>query len=150
MWRENEVVSPPRIVWALLLALWTGGCEQLGNPAQFATGPTSWKDRYGHLTTTTRSFKDENTIRRLLSEELKDLDYADPSIGPSQVLTVVVVVPRTLRVTPRRELRLVTTFKLAGRAPIARRWKVTHDARKWSAAFALPEPPLGAVSSVAP
>lgn len=134
----------------LALALWTGGCEQLGNPAQFATGPSPWKDQRGHLVTTTRSFKDEKTIRRLLSEELSNLDYADPSIGPSEVLTVVIVVPRALRQTRRREVNLVTIFKLRGRAPITRRWEVRGEARKWRAAFALPEPPVDAITSVAP
>jgi hypothetical protein len=132
------------------LALAIGACNQLGNPEQFATGPTSWKDQRGHLITTTRSFKDEKTIRRLLAEGIEGLDYADPSIGPSETLTVVIVVPRALRPTRGRGLQLVTTFKLAGRAPITRRWSVQHDARRWSAAFALPEPPLGAVSAVAP
>jgi len=150
MWRENEVVSPHRVAFMLALALWIGGCDQLGNPAQFATGPTPWKDQHGHLVTTTRSFKDEKTIRRLLAEELEGVDYADPSIGPEQALTVVVVVPRALRPTRRQKVKLVTVFKLAGRPPITRRWTVPRDALKWSAAFALPEPPLGAVSSVAP
>jgi hypothetical protein len=132
------------------LALGIGGCNQLGNPEQFATGPTTWKDQHGHLVTTTRSFKDEKTIRRLLSQGIEDLDYADASIGPSETLTVVVVVPRALRPTRGRGLKLVTTFKLRGRPPMTRRWTVQRDSRRWSAAFALPEPPLGAVSAVAP
>ena len=143
-------MRPLRVAVAFFLAASTGGCDQLGNPKQFATGPTPWKDQYGHLVTTTRSFKDEKTIRRLLSEELEGLDYADPSIGPSQTLTVVMVVPRSLRPARRGELRLVTIFKMSGRRPITRRWKGRPGARRWSAAFALPEPPLDAVSSVAP
>jgi hypothetical protein len=130
--------------------LLVAGCDQLGNPQQFATGPTSWKDQYGHVITTTRSFKSESTIRRVVAEGLKGLDYADPSIGPSQVLTIVVVVPRALRIPRRPEVRLATTFKLAGRRPITRQWNAPATSNKWSAAFALPEPPVGAITVVAP
>jgi hypothetical protein len=45
---------------------------------------------------------------------------------------------------------LVTIFKLRDRAPITRRWSTPPDSRRWSAAFALPEPPVDAVTSVAP
>jgi hypothetical protein len=128
-----------------------GGCEQLGNPPQFATGPTEWKnDEYGHLVTTTRSFRNEKTIRRLVSEGLEDLDHADPSIGPSQTLTLVSVVPHRLRRQRRREVKLVTIFKLTDQAPIVRRWSAPPSSRRWNAAFALPEPPSGAATSVAP
>jgi hypothetical protein len=150
MSRENEAVSLRRIACALLLALWAGGCDQLGNPKQFATGPTRWKDQHGHLVTTTRSFKDEKTIRRLLAEGIENLDYTDPSIGPSEALTVVVVVPQAFRRPRRGKVKLVTIFKLADRAPITRRWSAPVEAHKWSAAFALPQPPLDAVTSVAP
>lgn len=143
-------MSRHSVAWALVLALSAGGCEQLGNPDQFATGPTPWKDQRGHLITTTRSFKDEKTIRRVLSSGIEDLDYTDPSIGPSQALTVVVVVPRVLRSTRRGDLKLVTIFKLRHRAPITRRWSAPTESRRWSAAFALPEPPVDAVTSVAP
>ncbi|MBW2507600.1 MAG: hypothetical protein JRE81_03120 [Deltaproteobacteria bacterium] len=134
--------------WVLVLGI--AGCDQLGNPEQFATGPTAWKDQRGHLVTTTRSFKDEKTIRRLLAQGIEDLDYADPAIGPSETLTVVVVVPRALRPTRGLGLKLVTTFKLRGRPPMTRAWSVRRDSRRWSAAFALPEPPIGAISAVAP
>ena len=151
MWRGNEAVSRPSARWACAAAvLLVAGCDQLGNPKQFATGPTRWKDAQGQLTTTTRSFNNENTIRRLVSEGMEDFDYADPSIGPSQALTIVVVVPHTLRASRRREVKLVTTFKLRGRAAIVRKWTAPMSSRKWSAAFALPEPPVGAVTSVAP
>lgn len=126
------------------------GCDQLGNPKQFATGPTLWKDQHGHLVTSTRSFNNENTIRRLVSEGMDHLDYADPSIGPSQALTIVVVEPRALRPMRRRSVKLVTTFTLPGRAPITRRWTAPASSRRWSAAFALPEPPDRVVTSVAP
>lgn len=147
---ENEAVSRRSIGVAFILALCSGGCDQLGNPEQFATGPTAWKDQRGHLVTTTRSFRDEKTIRRLLAEGIEGLDYADPSIGPSETLTVVVVVPRALRPVRGLGLKLVTTFKLADRPSITKRWSVTRDGRRWSAAFALPEPPLDAISAVAP
>ena len=136
-----------------LLASWAGtGCDQLGNPEQYATGPTSWKDQYGHLVTTTRSFRNEKTIRRIVSEGLEDLDYADPSIGPSETLTIVVVVPRAIfpRYGGRREVKLATVFKLRGRPAVTRRWSAPAESRKWSAAFALPEPPVDAISSLAP
>ena len=83
-------------------------------------------------------------------EGLEGFDYADPSIGPSQALTIVVVQPRALRPMRRGELKLATIFKLEGRRPITRIWNVPSTADQWSAAFALPEPPIGAVSSVAP
>jgi hypothetical protein len=92
----------------------------------------------------------EKTIRRLAAEGMEGFDYADPSIGPSQTLTVVVVVPRTLRVDRRRKIQLVTTFKMAEGAPIIRRWSAPLRSQKWTAAFALPAPPAGAVTSVAP
>lgn len=135
------------------LASWAGaGCDQLGNPQQYATGPTPWKDRQGHLVTTTRSFKNEKAIRRIVSEDLEKLDYADPSIGPAEVLTVVMVAPQGIHpmYARRRQVDLVTIFKLQGRPPISRRWSAPTASRKWSAAFALPEPPLDAISSVVP
>lgn len=125
-------------------------CDQLGNPQQYATGPTSWNDEYGHLVTSTRSFRNEKTIRRLVSEGLDDLDYADPSIGPSETLTLVFVVPRRIRVRHGSNVPLATIFKLPERPPIVRRWAAPASSRHWSAAFALPEPPVSAVTSVAP
>ena len=132
------------------MVLVLAGCEQLGNPQQFATGPTSWKDARGQLITTTRSFKNESTIRRLVSEGMDHLDYSDPSIGPSQALTIVVVVPRRLRMPRPSEVTLVTTFRLPDRGPLTRRWTAPASANKWSAAFALPQPPVQAVTAVAP
>jgi hypothetical protein len=126
------------------------GCEQLGNPPQFATGPTKWNGPHGHLITTTRSFRNEKTIRRLVSEGLSDLDYTDASFGPSQTLTLVSVVPHRLDRKKRRAVELITSFKLANHAPVVRRWSVPTSSRQWNAAFALPEPPSGAVTSVAP
>ena len=149
MWRGNEAVSRPSVALVALVVMSCAGCEQLGNPEQYTTGPTSWKDQNGHLITTTRSFKDEKTIRRI-SEGLEDFDYADKSIGPSEALTIVLVQPRTLRMTRRSRLKLTTIFKLEGQPPITRTWSVPASADRWRAAFALPEPPLGAVTSVAP
>ena len=150
MWRGNGAVSPRSIAFVALLLLSCGGCEQLGNPKQYATGPTSWKDQNGHLITTTRSFNNEKTIRRIASEGLDDFDYRDASIGPSETLTIVLVRPRALRMTRRRSLKLATTFKLEDGPPITRTWAVPAGSDRWRAAFALPEPPVGAVSSVAP
>jgi hypothetical protein len=126
------------------------GCDQLGNPEQFATGPTVWTSPYGRLATTTRSFRDESTIRRLVAEGMSELDYADPSIGPRESLTIVVVVPRALRQIRRRRVDLVTTFKLRDRRPISRRWAASISSDRWSAAFALPEPPVDAITSLVP
>jgi hypothetical protein len=143
-------VSPPS--YALVIGLLSAlvACDQLGNPPQFATGPTTWDDEHGHIVTTTRSFRNEKTIRRLVSEGLGDLDHADPSIGPAQTLTLVSAVPRRLTPTRRRELELVTIFKFPDRAPLVRRWNARASSRHWGAAFATPEPPIGAVTSVAP
>lgn len=139
-------------VTCLLSLVWPlGGCDQLGNPPQFATAPTEMKDaHYGHLVTTTRSFINEKTIQRLVADGLGDLDYADASIGPSQTLTLVSVVPRRLRRAPVRELELATIFKLADGPPVIRRWSVDPSSRRWNAAFALPAPPVGAATSAAP
>lgn len=126
------------------------GCDQLGNPQQYATGPTSWSDAYGDLVTTTRSFRNEKTIRRLVSEGLNDLDYADPSIGPSETLTLVFVAPRRIRIPHGSTLTLVTLLELPDRKPIVRRWTAPASSRSWSAAFALPSPPTKAVTSLAP
>ncbi|MBW1754976.1 MAG: hypothetical protein JRD92_03295 [Deltaproteobacteria bacterium] len=143
-------MSQPRHAWVIGLFCLLGGCEQLGNPQQFATGPTHWSGDQGHLITTTRSFRNEKTILRLVSEGLDDLDHADASIGPSQTLTLVSVVPRKLSRKRRRDVKLVTKFELAERAPIVRRWSAPPSSHHWNAAFALPEPPRGAVTSVAP
>ena len=125
-------------------------CDQLGNPPQFATAPTKWDDAHGRLVTTTRSFRNEKTIQRLVAEGLGDLDHMDPSIGPSQTLTIVSVVAHRLDRKRGPRMQLVTTFKLPEGAPIVRKWSVPLSSRPWNAAFALPEPPTGAVTSVAP
>ncbi|MGD8606929.1 MAG: hypothetical protein PVH21_06525, partial [Myxococcales bacterium] len=117
-------------------------CDQLGNPEQYSTGPTSWTDQYGELVTTTRSFRNEKTIRRLMSEGIKDLDYADASIGPSETLTLVLVAPRRILVEHGPTLNLVTLLKLPDRPPIVRRWVAPAATRHWTAAFALPVPPV--------
>jgi hypothetical protein len=150
MWRESEAVSRPERAWVVGVLCLLAGCEQLGNPPQFATGPTDWKDENGHVVTTTRSFRNEKTIQRLVAEGLGDLDHRDASIGPSQTLTLVSVAPRSLRRQRRGKLELVTIFKVPERAPIVRRWKVPASSRHWNAAFALPLPPIGAATSVAP
>ena len=127
------------------------GCDELGNPPQLTTGPTAWSlDIGGRIVTTTRSFKDEKTIRRIEAEGLGELDYADPSIGPSETLTLVFAVPQRLPPIRRRQVRLVTIFKLPNRAPITRRWAAAASSRRWTAAFALPAPPVGAVTSLEP
>jgi len=143
-------VSRPDRAWAVGVLCLLVGCEQLGNPPQFATGPTELEDERGHLVTTTRSFRNQNTIQRLVAEGLGDLDHADASIGPSQTLTLVSVVPHRLDRKSRRKVKLVTIFKLPDRAPIVRRWSAPASSRHWSAAFALPEPPAGAATSVVP
>jgi len=151
MWRESEAVSrPSRRAWVVGALCLLGGCDQLGNPPQFATAPTEWKDEHGHVVTTTRSFRSEKTIQRLVAEGLGDLDHADASIGPSQTLTLVTVVQHSLRRQRRGEVELVTIFKVPDRAPIVRRWKAPASSRHWNAAFALPAPPVGAATSVAP
>jgi hypothetical protein len=146
-------VKPTSAAFWLALVLLAAGCDQLGNPPQYATPPTSWKDARGHLVTSTRSFKNETTIRRLVSEGMDGFNYSDPSIGPSQALTLVVVVAHALG--PRRQARrgkveLVTRFELPGRRAIQRTWSAPPTERKWSAAFALPAPPVKAVTVVAP
>ena len=133
-----------------MLAVLSGACDQLGNPPQYATAPTPWKDARGHLITTTRSFKNEKTIRRIVAEGMGGLDYSDPSIGPSQALTLVEVVPRAFRPTRPGSVGLVTRFELPGRRAIDRSWRAPSSKRRWTAAFALPEPPVKAVTAVAP
>ena len=145
-------MKPPRARWFfVVVALSLVGCDQLGNPPQLTTGPTAWTlDAGGRIVTTTRSFKDEKTIRRLEAESLGELDYADPSIGPSQTLTLVSAVPHRLPAIRRRKVSLVTIFKLPDRSPISRRWTAPASSRRWNAAFALPSPPIGAVTTLVP
>jgi hypothetical protein len=127
------------------------GCDQLGNPPQLTTGPTAWSlDVGGRIVTTTRSFKDEKTIRRLEAESLGELDHADPSIGPTETLTLVFAVPQRIPPIRRRKVSLVTIFKLPDRSPISRRWTAAAGSRRWSAAFAMPAPPIGAVTTLEP
>jgi hypothetical protein len=145
------VIRPESRTWiSVSLVFLLLGCQQLGNPEQYATGPTSWVDQYGELVTTTRSFRSEKTIRRLVSEGLQDLDYADPSIGPSETLTLVFVAARRIRVRHGSTLTLVTLLKLPGRPPLVRKWSVSAGSRRWTAAFALPDPPVSAVTSLGP
>ncbi|MGB8331941.1 MAG: hypothetical protein WCE62_17580 [Polyangiales bacterium] len=127
-----------------------GACDQLGNPPQYATAPTVWDDPRGRLETSTRSFRNESTIRRLVSDGLGELDHADPSIGPSQTLTIVSVAARRFDPIGRRSVPLVTVFKFSNHTPILRNWSADVSSRRWTAAFATPEPPAGAVTSVAP
>jgi hypothetical protein len=127
-----------------------GGCDQFGNPPPFATGPTDWQAGVVRLVTTTRSFRDEKTIQRLTSKGLGKLDHADASIGPSQTLTVVSVEPHGLSIPPSARVPLVTTFELRNGARLRRQWSAPASSRRWNAAFALPEPPLRALTSVVP
>ena len=143
-------MSRPRCAWVIGALCLLAGCDQLGNPPQFATGPTKWSAPHGRLITTTRSFRNEKTVRRLVSEGLSHLDHTDASFGPSQTLTFVSVVHDGLSRKQRRTVELITTFKLANHAPVVRRWSVPTSSRHWNAAFALPEPPSVAVTSVAP
>jgi hypothetical protein len=143
-------VSRPSCAWLISAFVLLVGCEQLGNPRQFATEPTQWTDGSGLVVTTTRSFRDEKTIRRLAAGALNELDYADSSIGPSQTLTLVSVEPRSLKVTGRPRVTLLTTFRWSNGKPLTRRWSAPASSSRWSAAFALPEPPEVAVTSVVP
>lgn len=148
MSRGSGAVSRPRRAWILCSLAVLVGCSELGNPPQFATGPTV--DPRGHLETTTRSFRNEKTIRRIVGEGLGDFDYADPSIGPSETLTLVSVVVRWPGIVGGPPVQLVTIFEMAGQPPIVRRWSASGSSRRWSAAFAMPEPPKDAVTSVGP
>ena len=150
MSREIEAVSRPSRLWVAATLCLLAGCEQLGNPPQFATGPTRWTGKQGHLVTTTRSFRNEKTIRRLVSEGLGELDYKDAAIGPSQTLTLVSVASQGVNRPRRRSVKLVTTFQLKDRRPVVRRWSAPPSSRHWTAAFALPQPPRDAITSVAP
>ena len=145
-------MRPTRAHWLLpVIALVLAGCDQLGNPPQLTTGPTAWSPDFGgRIVTTTRSFKDEKTIRRLEAESLRDLDHTDPSIGPSETLTLVFAVPQRLRVIRDRKVALVTIINLPNRPPITRRWTAPTSSRRWSAAFALPAPPIGAITTLEP
>lgn len=131
----------------LLLIL---GCEQLGNPEQLTTGPTAWTTRHHELVTTTHSFRNPKTIRRLVANGLEDFDYADPSIGPDQVLTLVTVAPRRLVPIRPGPMKLVTRFEIPEQRSIARYWNAPAGSRQWDAAFALSAPPSEAITSVAP
>ncbi len=148
---RGSLGNNPGRLWALsaLLSL-LFGCDQLGNPRQLTTGPTAWTTNHHELVTTTHSFRNPRTIKRLVADGLDDLDYSDPSIGPDQTLTFVTVAPRRLRRVRPGPMRLVTRFEIPGQRPIARHWKMPAGSRHWGAAFALPAPPSAAITSVAP
>ena len=140
--------SAPRIIVTLFSLIC--GCDQLGNPEQLTTGPTIWKSNQHELVTTTRSFLNPATIRRLVADGLDDLDHADPSIGPEQTLTFVMVASGRLRPIRPGSMKLVTVFEIEGQRPVARHWNAARGSRQWAAAFALPAPPSAAITSVAP
>ena len=85
-----------------------------------------------------------------MSGGLEDLDYAAPSIGPSQTLTIVDVIARSFRASRGGAVGLVTRFGFPDGRTLERRWQVPPEHRKWSAAFALPAPPDEAVTAVVP
>lgn len=143
-------MSRPRGLLALGALSLVVGCDQLGNPEQLTTGPTVWRSGQHELVTTTRSFRNPNTIRRLVADGLDDLDYSDPSIGPDQTLTFVVVARGRLRPFRPGPMTLVTRFEIPGRRPIARGWNAPGGLRQWAAAFALPAPPSAAVTYAVP
>jgi len=144
------VSRPRRLLTLGALFVLICGCDQLGNPEQLTTGPTLWKSNHHELVTTTHSFRNPTTIQRLVAEGVDDLDYSDPSIGPEQTLTFVMVTPRRLRPVRPGPMKLVTVFEIPDQRPIARRWNATQGSRQWAAAFALPAPPSAAITSVAP
>jgi len=144
------VSRPKRLLVLGALFFLLLGCDQLGNPKQLTTGPTVWTTNHHELVTTTHSFRNPKTIRRLVADGLDGLDYSDPSIGPEQTLTFVTVAPRRLRPIRPGPMKLVTHFEIPGPRPIARYWNVPAGSRQWDAAFALPAPPSDAVTSVAP
>ncbi|MEM7434083.1 MAG: hypothetical protein AAF436_02955 [Myxococcota bacterium] len=143
--------SPARLAWLALAVLpLTASCDQLGNPEQLTTGPTVWNTDQHELVTTTHSFRNPKTVRRLVEDGLEGFDYADASIGPSQTLTFVTVAPRRLRPLVPGPMSLETRFELQDNLVSVRRWPVPGGGRLWNAAFALPAPPVAAVTSVAP
>lgn len=137
------------VAWTLLLSL-GAGCDQLGNPEQLTTGPTISRTNQHEFVTTTHSFRNERTIRRLVQDGLEGFDYADASIGPEQTLTLVTVAARGLRPLMPGPMRLVTRFEFGDHAPLTRPWPVPGGVRQWEAAFALPAAPTAAVTSVGP
>jgi hypothetical protein len=139
-----------RLEAALFVVLLVAGCEQLGNPRQYATPPTQWRDANGQLTTSTRSFRNQKTIRRLVSDGMEDLDYSAPSIGPRQTLTIVDVAAQSFRASRGGKVNLVTRFELPNGQTVERGWKVAPEPPRWTAAFALPAPPKKAITAVVP
>lgn len=132
------------------LGLVLAGCEQLGNPEQLTTGPTVTTSDRHELVTTTHSFRNPTTIRRIVDDSHDRFAHADPSIGPDQTLTVVTVAPRRLRPIRPGPWVLITRFELPGGRVVDRRWRSVEGERLWEAAFALPAPPTAAATTVAP
>ena len=147
---ENEAVSLRSAGLVLTMVGLLAGCDQLGNPEQLVTGPTVWSSNHHELVTTTRSYRDPSTIRRLVEVGLEGFAHADPSVGPNQTLTLVTVAPRRLRPVVPGPLTLTTRFELPGSRVIERRWRSPPDSRHWSAAFVLPDAPVAATTSAEP
>ncbi|MEM7137160.1 MAG: hypothetical protein AAF500_11305 [Myxococcota bacterium] len=143
-----SLVAPASLalVWLAL----TASCDQLGNPEQLTTGPTVWDTDLHELVTTTHSFRNPKTVRRLVEDGLESFDYADASFGPSQTLTLVTVAPRRLRPLVPGPMSLETRFDFPDNMVAVRRWPAPGGGRLWNAAFALPAPPVAAVTTVAP
>ena len=123
-------------------------CDALGNPRQHVTGPTVWNPDGARIVTTSQSFTNPDRIGRLISEGLGHLDHSDPSVGPTQTLTIVTAVPEIRQ--RRGKHSLLTTFELSNGNQIKRRWSAPAHQREWRGAFALPRPPKDVITAVVP
>ena len=130
---------------ALVLA-----CEAMGNPPQQVTPPAVWTHDRASITTTTQSFSNARTIKRLVREGLGDLTYADDAVGPGQTLTLVTAVPSWKQRRRQTPARLVTVFEMADGRSVERRWSGPPHEREWRAAFALSDAPRAAITALAP
>lgn len=141
----------PDVCLAIGLAvLGPSACDELGNPEQLTTGPTVLEYGGHELVTTTHSFRNPKTIRRIVEDEPTRFVYSDASIGPEQTLTVVTVAPRRLRPVRPGRMTLTTRFEFPGGTVVERRWQSVEGSRLWEAAFALPDPPTAAATTAAP
>lgn len=140
-----------RTLWPWLgVAVLLLACEALGNPPQQITPPAVWSRGRASITTTTQSFSNAKTIKRLVREGLGDLTYADDAVGPGQTLTLVTAVPSWRQRRRQTPARLVTVFEMANGRKVERRWSGPPHDREWRAAFALPDAPRTAITVLAP
>lgn len=129
----------------IALVVMGGGCEELGNPS--AGVGSRLRDEVAVTITWVRTGSPEDAAllaRRVPEGRLHHADRTAPAGGA----VALVMVEATLS-SPGPEVRRVTTsFLLRDGQRLQRSWAVPSSEARWYGLFALPEPPLRAVTRV--